>query len=355
MKRLIAFIICAMQCLSTLGISGQAASLEMGWGGGSGETWMMMDTAPFISNGRTFLPIRYVAETFGIFTTWDINTRTVTLERGDIVVRLTVGSKIMRMVKSGVEISVEMDVAPMLRDGRTCLPIRFVADAFELIVEWQESFRQEYSDGRIYMGKVVVSEGIKEAHLIIGDKTLLVLGRILSFHENEYFRFAYPSVPAPEFFDSESNLITIFVPADPWSGVGYIIKVTYSPMEDTPFYDIDAEEIMHWGETDTQLALLITIAAHRVVELTATRTPAFGYRYATVDGFPSIIYMPDRYRANDEEAAVVGVVFFHNNILMCIEVSATLCPTAGIVVGGEWYMEYAARVLAELLPSVRMK
>jgi TolA-binding protein len=38
-----------------------------------------MDAVPFISNGRTFLPARYVAESLGFTVLWDASTRAVTV------------------------------------------------------------------------------------------------------------------------------------------------------------------------------------------------------------------------------------------------------------------------------------
>jgi len=170
MKRLISLLLCAVLCIIPLGVPAVAADPEVKYGGGSGEFYMEMDAAPFIENGRTYLPIRYVAEAFGIYTAWNDTAKTATLERGNIIVQLSIGSKTMTLINDGETSSVDMDVAPILRDGRTCLPVRFVAEAFGLDVGWQEDYFEEDSDGTAYRKMATVSEGNKTLYLTIGEK-----------------------------------------------------------------------------------------------------------------------------------------------------------------------------------------
>ena len=40
---------------------------------------VVLDVAPFIVNGRTLVPIRFISETFGAQVNWDGNTKTVTI------------------------------------------------------------------------------------------------------------------------------------------------------------------------------------------------------------------------------------------------------------------------------------
>ncbi|MEW5952345.1 MAG: copper amine oxidase N-terminal domain-containing protein [Bacillota bacterium] len=96
---------------------------------------MTMDVAPYVRDGRTYLPIRYVATALGVADNnilWDSATGTVTLLKGDKVVQVVVGSKTMTV--NGA--SIAMDVAPEIKDGRTMLPFRWIAWAFNADVEW---------------------------------------------------------------------------------------------------------------------------------------------------------------------------------------------------------------------------
>lgn len=103
-----------------------------------GETEYTIDVAPFIENGRTYLPVRFVANAVGVADAnimWDDSTWTATLIKGDRVVQLKINSKVMKL--NGVEIA--MDVPAKWVSGRTVLPIRWVAQALGCTVDWDEA------------------------------------------------------------------------------------------------------------------------------------------------------------------------------------------------------------------------
>ncbi|MBC7093650.1 copper amine oxidase N-terminal domain-containing protein, partial [Candidatus Bipolaricaulota bacterium] len=94
-----------------------------------------MDVAAYTKDGRTFLPVRFVANAVGVSDAnilWDGATQKVTIFKGDRVVQMTIGSKVLMV--NGV--SVTMDVAPETVSGRTMLPIRFVAQALGADIQW---------------------------------------------------------------------------------------------------------------------------------------------------------------------------------------------------------------------------
>jgi len=101
-----------------------------------GAAYQQMDVAPYIKDGRTYLPVRYVGNALGISDNnifWDGVKRSVTLIKGDRVVQVTIGSKFMLI--NGATIT--MDVAPeIIPPGRTMLPIRWIAQAFGAQVDW---------------------------------------------------------------------------------------------------------------------------------------------------------------------------------------------------------------------------
>lgn len=98
-----------------------------------------MDVAPYAKDGRTFMPIRYVADALGISDAniiWDGDKQSVTLLKGEKVVQLTVGSN--SLLINGTAIT--MDTAPEIADpGRVMLPLRFVAQAFGSEVSWDDA------------------------------------------------------------------------------------------------------------------------------------------------------------------------------------------------------------------------
>jgi hypothetical protein len=92
----------------------------------------VLDVAPFIKDGRTFVPVRFIAEALGADVKYDAATQTVTATRGDDVVVLTIGSNVMT-VNGEAQVT---DVAPFIVDGRTVLPFRALAEAFGSEVTW---------------------------------------------------------------------------------------------------------------------------------------------------------------------------------------------------------------------------
>lgn len=96
------------------------------------------DTAPFVEGGRVYVPVRYLALALGIPETgirWSPSDQTVTLTNDGITLTLAVGGDIMYVNGAARP---TMDVTPVIRDGRTCLPARYVAESFDYRVAWDE-------------------------------------------------------------------------------------------------------------------------------------------------------------------------------------------------------------------------
>ncbi len=91
-------------------------------------------TAPVIKNGRTLLPVRAVVEELGGTVAWNGEKREVTLTCGEDEIRLTIDSP--EALLNGEKQT--LDSAPEIMNGRTMLPIRFIAEGFGFGVEWNE-------------------------------------------------------------------------------------------------------------------------------------------------------------------------------------------------------------------------
>lgn len=60
---------------------------------GSGYTATAMDVKPYIRNSRTYVPVRYLGEALGASVNWDAATRTATLVKDNTRVDLVIGNK----------------------------------------------------------------------------------------------------------------------------------------------------------------------------------------------------------------------------------------------------------------------
>jgi len=93
------------------------------------------DMAPYIEDGRTFLPLRCITDAAGIpdsDISWDPITQEVTVSTGDGEVQFTIGSMIMFIDGAATT----MDTVPVITNGRTCLPVAWVAQMLGASIAW---------------------------------------------------------------------------------------------------------------------------------------------------------------------------------------------------------------------------
>jgi hypothetical protein len=95
------------------------------------------DVDPQMIGGSMMVPIRFVAEELGANVTWDPKTRTVQLLQGNDSVTMRVGST--RASMNGEPRAMAM--APVIRKGRTLLPLRDVARFTGGIADYNSSTR----------------------------------------------------------------------------------------------------------------------------------------------------------------------------------------------------------------------
>ncbi|MBT9152683.1 MAG: Oligopeptide-binding protein AppA [Firmicutes bacterium] len=93
---------------------------------------LVADVAPVIRNGRSLVPFRAIFEALGARVTWDEATNTVAGYRGRQAVVLTIGSRTAWVNGPAVT----LDVAPQVINGRTMVPLRFIAESMGANVEW---------------------------------------------------------------------------------------------------------------------------------------------------------------------------------------------------------------------------
>ena len=98
-----------------------------------GATLQFPDQKPVIQDGRTLVPLRSVFEAIGATVDWNAETRCVTAKKRFDVVSLTIEDK--DLYKNGSKIT-EMDVPAQIINGRTMVPARYVAEAFDGEVKW---------------------------------------------------------------------------------------------------------------------------------------------------------------------------------------------------------------------------
>lgn len=94
-------------------------------------------TYPIILNGRTLLPIRAVVEALGGSVEWIEKEEKVTIDFNNTKIELWIGKNSAKV--DGVYKSIDPNnpnVVPIIINGRTMLPLRFIAENLGCVVDW---------------------------------------------------------------------------------------------------------------------------------------------------------------------------------------------------------------------------
>ena len=87
---------------------------------------------PYIKDGRTMVPLRFLTEEMGATVGYNAETAGITVALGETVMELTVGSTAYSVNGEAFE----MDCAAEIFEDRTFVPVRFVSESLGKAVEW---------------------------------------------------------------------------------------------------------------------------------------------------------------------------------------------------------------------------
>ena len=140
LTRIIVALVISLLCLipTVSAYSEKVISLEID------GTVIRTEVPPTVIGGRTMVPVRDIFEACGAKVNWDANTKTITGEKGDTTVVMQIDSN-MLFINEKVT---EMDATPVIIDGRTLAPARYVALGFGGTTQWDA------------LNKVVVITGV---------------------------------------------------------------------------------------------------------------------------------------------------------------------------------------------------
>lgn len=96
---------------------------------------LRFDEQPFLQDDRTLVPLRAIFEALGIQVKWEEETGTITAMKNSTTVVLKIGE--IQAYKNGAELT--LDVPAILKNDRTFVPVRFIAESFDLTVDWDEN------------------------------------------------------------------------------------------------------------------------------------------------------------------------------------------------------------------------
>lgn len=139
------------------------------------------DVYPYIKNNRTYVPIRFIAEELGYDVKWDGANRKVTMTNDGTTVELTIGSN--KMMVNGK--TVLLDAPAEIRDDRTFVPLRAIAEAFGEKVDYSKDYKAVYiGDNPKYNAFYKVVYYYEKRETVISEYTINIATYKMSVNGN---------------------------------------------------------------------------------------------------------------------------------------------------------------------------
>jgi hypothetical protein len=104
------------------------------------------DVDPYISNDRTLVPIRVIAEELDSVVEWDNDNRAVHISKEDVHILLRIDSYLVEYTNDNETTYTIIDVVPQITGDRTFVPIRLISNALGVGIEWDNDKRTVYID-----------------------------------------------------------------------------------------------------------------------------------------------------------------------------------------------------------------
>jgi len=93
------------------------------------------DQSPYIVEGVTMVPLRFISEALGGNVGWDGSARTASVIKDGLFVSVTIGNKVGLVNGQSIPLLRSAE----LKNGRTFVPLRFFAEGLGAIVGWDQS------------------------------------------------------------------------------------------------------------------------------------------------------------------------------------------------------------------------
>jgi len=130
MKKTVSLILCIIMVLGLFGVVTAPAASEIKII--LNEEQLEFDVPPIIIDGRTLVPFRAIFEKLNAEVDWEPDSRTVTAEKGDILIRLKIDNDIAFVNDD----EVILEVPTQIFDDRTLVPLRFISETLGFDVNW---------------------------------------------------------------------------------------------------------------------------------------------------------------------------------------------------------------------------
>ena len=97
-----------------------------------------IEAPPILQDSRTLLPLRFLGDALGATFSWDAAEKKAAFRKNDVKVEVWINQKKMRV--DGVMEA--LDVAPVIQNGRTMVPVRVISDKLGAKVNWDNQTKK---------------------------------------------------------------------------------------------------------------------------------------------------------------------------------------------------------------------
>jgi len=106
------------------------------------DNWIYTEEEPFIQNNRTMVPLRMIAEAMGCSVEWKSGDREIIIQDDGRIIHIGIDNlqASVNVFDDGIPSeTVMLDAAPTIIEGRTYVPLRFIAENTDAEVEWEQA------------------------------------------------------------------------------------------------------------------------------------------------------------------------------------------------------------------------
>ncbi|MBN2795849.1 MAG: glucosaminidase domain-containing protein [Clostridia bacterium] len=220
--------------------------------------------APFIRDNRTLVPIKFIGDALEAEVTWHEEEQMVTIEKDNLDLTLWIGSRIF-LLNDVYHVS---DVAPTIINDRTYVPVKLVANAFQVGVLW---------DGDKY--QVTIDSDIKQ-----DTEDFYSLNINLVDHQ----RITGNLTLSSDFTGSYDHVEIMII--DPATSKGYVrSRGQNTTLEYMPRPEDEGEKLLGYVIRNSSNEIL----SAKVVPVNISLNPVIGLKNITTGTYSSIDLVPE--------------------------------------------------------------
>lgn len=157
-------------------------------------TLQEFDTQPVLNDGTVLVPMRAIFESLGAEVQWEQDSKEVTARKGNKVISLRIGSS-NAFINNKLYV---LQKSPIILNESTMVPLRFVSEAFDCKVEWNQNERQvtiesikepkkEEKVDNLLTYQEAINKGIKKS----SDYNIAIINNEKAGSSNEDFYLTY--------------------------------------------------------------------------------------------------------------------------------------------------------------------